>query len=174
MAAITISKAMWIAAGHTLLYVGVLYLRKASRPSPTQNREYPSVIKARMSAVTVACLFSIFGNRYIIEQARKSGQRTGIEEWDEILDGWGEWELDIKKTIHALALTMLLFLGPLVERFWIFKEGRDIYGGLKNGLTSLIGWRNYIFVTFCARFRGNCRDLLLRKLFFEDVLYRYS
>jgi len=146
MSSITLSKAVAIAGGHTLLYVGVLYLREASRPSPTKHREYPSVIKARISAVAIACLISIFGNRYIIEQARTTGQRTGIEEWDEILDGWGEWKLDLWKTIHALGLTMLLFLGPLVERLWIWDEWRALGSGFKYGLTTLLGWRNYIFV----------------------------
>ena len=146
MAVITLQKAIWTAVGHTALYVGVLYLREASRPSPTKHRELPSVIKARISAVAVACILSIFVNRYIIEQARKSGQRTGIEEWDEILGGWGEWELDLWKTLHALALTMLLFLGPLVERLWIWGEWRELGSGVKNALTTLWGWRVYIFV----------------------------
>jgi hypothetical protein len=158
MSAITIPKAVCIASGHTLLYVGVLYLREASRPSATKNREYPSVIKARITAVAVACLLSVFINRYVLEQARRTGQRTGIAEWDLILGGWGEWELDIWKTLHALTLTMTLFLGPLVEKFWIGGGWRDLLDDLKHGVTTLLGWRNYIFV-FSVRRRltiGTC------------------
>lgn len=145
-AVITLKKAILLASAHTLLYVGVLYLREASRPSTTKNKDFPSVIRARMIAVCIAIALSIFGNRYIIEQTRQTGQRTGIAGWDDILGGWGEWKIDLNQTFLAWRLTALLFLGPLVERIWIEEEWRNIVTGTVNAMTSLVGWRNYIIV----------------------------
>jgi len=143
---INVKQAILVSAAHTLLYVGVLYLREASRPSATKNKDIPSVIKARIAAVIIAVVLSISGNRYIIEQARQSGQRTGIAGWDNILRGWGEWKLDLNQTFLAWRLTALLFLGPLVEKIWINEGWRNIVGETIGSMTSLAGWRNYIIV----------------------------
>jgi len=145
-AIITVQKAIAISALHTLLYVGVLYLREASRPSTTKSKDFPSVIKARFAGVIIACILSVFINRYIINQARQSGQRTEITVWDNILGGWGELKLDLNQTFLAWRLTALLFLGPLVERLWILEGWRGIGSGVTDSLTSLNGWRNYIIV----------------------------
>ena len=149
---ITVKKAILLASAHTLLYVGVLYLREASRPSTTKNKDFPSVIKARMISICIAIVLSIFGNRYIIEQARQTGQRTGIAGWDGILGGWGEWKIDLNQTFLAWRLTALLFLGPLVERIWIREEWRSVTTGTIDALTSLTGWRNYIIVPPSVRY----------------------
>jgi prenyl protein peptidase len=143
---ITVQKAIVISAVHALLYVGVLYVREASRPSPSKSKDHPSVIKARFAAVAVACLLSVFGNRYAIKQARQIGQTTGIAAWDDILGGWGEWKLDPKQTLHALGLTALLFLGPLVERLWIKGGWRYIASEAYWAVTSVFGWRIFIIV----------------------------
>ena len=143
---ITVQKAILLSAVHTLLYVGVLYVREASRPAPGRSKDHPSVIKARFAAVAVACLLSVFGNRYVIKQARQAGQRTGITAWDDILGGWGEWKLDLKQTLHALELTALLFLGPLVEKIWITGGWRYIGSEIRWALTSVFGWRIFIIV----------------------------
>jgi prenyl protein peptidase len=145
-AIISVKKAVLLSVIHTLLYVGVLYVREASRPSATRNKDFPSVIKSRAAGVCIALILSVFGNRYIIEQARQAGQRTGIREWDTILGGWGEWKLDVHQTLHAWGLTALLFFGPLVESLWIEEGWRDFRNGVVNAMTSLIGWRNYIIV----------------------------
>jgi hypothetical protein len=163
-AIITVKKAVLLSAAHTLLYVGVLYVREASRPSATRNKDYPSVIKSRAAGVCVALILSVFGNRYTIEQARQEGQRTGIPEWDAILGGWGEWKMDVNQTLHAWGLTALLFLGPLVERLWIEEGWRDFRSGVVDAMTSLIGWRNYVIVRppfvgpefVGSRVRGDC------------------
>jgi prenyl protein peptidase len=168
-AVIAVKKAVLLSALHTFLYVGILYLREASRPSTTKNKDIPSVIKARIAAVSIALILSIFSNRYIIEQARQSGQRTGIQGWDNILGGWGEWKLDFNQTFLAWRLTALLFLGPLVERIWIEEGWKRIGGGLSNALTSLTGWRNYIIVRFYYNMVLTPRDLHQKNLCFVDV-----
>jgi len=145
-AVITVKKAILLASAHTLLYVGGLYLREVSRPSTTKNKDVPSVIKARMVSVCIAVVLSILGNWYIIEQARQSGQQTGIVGWDIILGGWGEWKFDLNQIFLAWRLTALLFLGPLVEKIWIQDGWRGIITGTIDALTSLTGWRNYIIV----------------------------
>ena len=143
---ITVQEAVFLSAVYTLLYVGVLYVRKASRPSPIKNKDYPSVIKARFAGVIFASLASVLLNRYVIETARSAGQSTGIPEWDNMLGRWEEWKLDLKRTLNAFLLTALLFLGPLVEKFWIEEEWRYMRAGIPASMTSLIGWRNYIIV----------------------------
>lgn len=143
---ITIQKATILSVAHALLYVGVLYVREASRPSSSKTKDNPSVLKARFAAVAVACLLSVFGNRYVINQARQIGQRTGIGAWDDILGGWGEWKFDLKQTLHALELTALLFLGPLVERLWINGGWRHIASEAHWAITSVFGWRIFIIV----------------------------
>lgn len=143
---ITIQNAILLSAVHTLLYVGVLYVRKASRPSLTTTKEDPSVIKARFAGVGVACVISVVANRYLIAQAREGRQRTGIREWDSILEGWGEWKVDLWRTIHALWLTALLFLGPLVEKVWIQQGWKYFWSELYYSVTSLFGWKTYIIV----------------------------
>jgi prenyl protein peptidase len=153
-AEITIPKAILFSVAHTFLYVGVLYLREASRPSPTKSKDVPSVIIARSTAVLVAVAISVLSNRFIIEQARQTGYRTGIPVWDNILGGWGEWQPDVGETFRALRLTALLFWGPLVERIWIWQEWRRFPGGIRESLSALIGWRNYIFVWPWCHFSG--------------------
>jgi prenyl protein peptidase len=141
---ITVQNAIFLSAVHTLLYVGVLYVRAASRPSLTTTKENSNVIKARFAAVAVACTISVFTNRYIIKLARENGQKAGLDEWDGILEGWGEWKIDVWKTMQALGLTALLFLGPLVERICIQGSWRYFWGDLKFSVTTLFGWRTYI------------------------------
>jgi len=143
---ITVQNAILLSASHTFLYVGVLYVRAASRPSLTTTKENPSVIKARFAAVALACSISVFVNRYIIRQAREHGQGTGLDAWDEILEGWGEWKIDVPKALHALGLTALLFLGPLVERICIQGSWRYFWSDLEYSVTTLFGWRTYIIV----------------------------
>jgi prenyl protein peptidase len=147
---ITVQKAILLSAAHTLLYVGVLYVREASRPAPGRSKDHPSGIKARFAAVAVACLLSVFGNRYVIKQARQAGQITGIEAWDDIIGGWGEWKLDLKQALHALELTALLFLGPLVEKIWITGGWRYIGSEIRWAMTSVFGWRIFIIVRICC------------------------
>jgi prenyl protein peptidase len=138
---ITPSSAAFFACGHTVLYVGVLYLRQASRPSATQSKPGSLVIRARFMAVIMACILSIIANRYILGQAMLEGQRTGIELWDNALVGWGEWNIDFRKMLEAWLLTALLFLGPIVERLWILRGWRTIKEDVVDSATSLLGWR---------------------------------
>lgn len=128
------------------LYVGVLYVREASRPSPIKCKDVPSVIKARMAGVTVAVALIVILNQFVIERAQQAGQHTGIQVWDDVLKGRGEWQLNLTKTLHALNVTATLFLGPLLESLWIEGGWRNVDEGLVNALTSLRGWRNYIIV----------------------------
>jgi hypothetical protein len=143
---ITPLSATFVALGHTVLYVGILYLRHETRPSPERSNFHPSVIKARFIAVTIACVLSIVANRYILQGARLEGQRTSIALWDDVLGGWGEWNIDIRKTVEALLLTVLLFLGPVVEKLFILQGWRTLETDIIDSATSIMGWRNYIIV----------------------------
>jgi prenyl protein peptidase len=137
--------ALVLSTVHTLLYVGILYVREASRPSITNSRDVPSVMKARFAAVGVACVLSVFGNWWVIHQARKEGYTTGLDGWDD-LGEWGEWGIDFWRVGHALGLTAVLFLGPLVDRLWILERWRYFWSDTLYAVKSLEGWRNYIVV----------------------------
>jgi prenyl protein peptidase len=148
---ITLLNAVILSSIHTLLYVGVLYVREASRPSPTKHTLHPSVIKARTIAICVAVALSIALNRYVLEVARKAGQQSGIPGWDNTLEGWGEWQLDLRQTWSAFFLTATLFFGSLVERLWLFEGWKDILPGTKESMTTWIGWRSYIIVCLLSQ-----------------------
>ena len=143
---ITLQKAIWLSAFHTCLYVGVLYVREASRPSPIKNKDVPSVIKARILGVIVAVVLSVLLNRVAISKARSAGQLTGIRTWDEIPGGWGEWRSNLNQTFRALLLTAVFFFGPIVETLWIEGGWKYIGEGVVGSLTTIRGWRNYITV----------------------------
>jgi prenyl protein peptidase len=92
----------------TVLYVLPFYLSKATRPSPTVNRDAPSVIRARTRAVTSACIITTLIDIAIITQY---GKATPLETLR--LLGW--WPIDILAVLRTLLLCSILFVGPLFE-----------------------------------------------------------
>ncbi|KAL9116348.1 MAG: hypothetical protein Q9187_007129 [Circinaria calcarea] len=123
----------------TLLYVLPFYLSPITRPSPTLSRDAPSVIRARIRFVTIACAISTL----VTIRTISIYARVPLTEIFRLL-GW--YPISIFDIARCLLLTALLFLGPLFEkgiveggwREWI--RGRALY----NSLSNWIGWRNYI------------------------------
>ena len=115
------------------------YLSKTTRPSPTLPRDAPSVIRARIRAVTVACILSSATVLYIVVQY----DHATVPEALRLLGWWPIVPLDILRT---LLLCAILFVGPLFERgvaqgallSWI-KGSR-----IRETLGSWIGWRNLV------------------------------
>ncbi|EPS41225.1 hypothetical protein H072_4908 [Dactylellina haptotyla CBS 200.50] len=122
----------------TCIYVGVLYLHPLTRPSPKQSRDAPSVIRLRIRAVYTSCVITSVSTVYALAVL------GGLDLWTS-LKYMGIWPLNPLDVIKGLGLTMILFAGPLAEKFWLDRDPRDnIVMDFKTSVSSWIGWRNYI------------------------------
>lgn len=128
----------------TLLYVLPFYISPSTRPSPTLNRDAPSVIRARIRTVSFACLISTISTIYLIHH---SDQRTTYRETLHLLGYWPVLNPFISSVLNPLVLTVLLFSGPLFEKLFVERAYRHWLRGPDSLLTTLrssIGFRNYI------------------------------
>ncbi|KAJ5397325.1 hypothetical protein N7509_005438 [Penicillium cosmopolitanum] len=123
----------------TLLYVLPFYLSHATRPSPTLSRDAPSVIRARIRAVTGSCVASSFIVLWLIVEEGNSSLGAALS-----MLGW--WPIDLADILRSLLLTAILFLGPLFERGIAEGEWRTWFrrSKLSESLSGWIGWRNYV------------------------------
>ncbi|MCJ1368023.1 hypothetical protein MMC16_007161 [Acarospora aff. strigata] len=124
---------------YTLLYVVPFYLSAATRPSPLLSRDAPSVIRARIRAVTLSCIISAAATIYIVSHTDKATPLETLR-----LLGW--WPIAPLEITKSLLLTTLLFAGPLFERGIAEGEWKDWIRGrrIRETLGSWIGWRNYV------------------------------
>ncbi|KAK2764868.1 hypothetical protein FQN54_008565 [Arachnomyces sp. PD_36] len=122
----------------TLLYVIPFYCSAITRPSPTLSRDAPSVIRARIRAVTISCTFGSVAVLLLIMHEKRS-----ITEALALL-GW--WPVGFVEIFKSLLLTALLFIGPLFERGIAMGDWRDWVKGqsMKETLSGWIGWRNFV------------------------------
>ena len=129
----------------TIAYVLPLYIFTSTRPSPNTNRNSPSLIRARVRIVTAACICCSFVTVFIIS---RYAQKTRSEVFH--LLGW--YPLQYWDIVRSIFLTMLLFSGPLFERFIVEGEWKRYLTGEAIGetLDSWISWRNYVAVSFPA------------------------
>ena len=106
---------------------------------PTLHRDAPSVIRARIRAVTSACIICSVIVLYIILALGHTSTLEALH----LLGWWPIQPLDILKT---QLLCMILFIGPLFEQgvvkghFWSWIKGEHI----RETLGSWIGWRNLV------------------------------
>ena len=115
------------------------YLSSATRPSPTLSRDSPSVIRARIRAITFSCIASSLITIYILAQLDHDGPA-------DILRQLGWWPLHLISLAKTLLLCSILFAGPLFEAaiikgrltHWI----RGTY--FRETFASWTGWRNYV------------------------------
>jgi prenyl protein peptidase len=122
------------------------YLFRSTRPSPTLNRDAPSVIRARIRTVSLACLISSLATLYLITTSTRSN--TAIHEALHLLGYWPLAPL-LATLINPLLLTFLLFLGPLYEKIIVESNWRHWFSAtspssLTTTVSSWIGYRNYI------------------------------
>ncbi|PWY79230.1 CaaX prenyl proteinase Rce1 [Aspergillus heteromorphus CBS 117.55] len=123
----------------TLVYVVPFYVNSTTRPSPTLSRDAPSVIRARIRAVTSSCIISTLAVLWLIV-----GQDdTSLPE---ALHSLGWWPVSLADILRSLLLTAILFSGPLFERGIAEGEWREwVRGGRVTAvLRSWMGWRNYV------------------------------
>ncbi|RMZ90122.1 hypothetical protein DV736_g2637, partial [Chaetothyriales sp. CBS 134916] len=152
----------------TLLYVVPFYLSPTTRPSPTLNRDAPSVIRARIRTVTLACLISsaaIFGLLVLAAKVEAS----------EALHLLGYWPISLFDILRACLLTILLFLGPLFEILLVDRAvGPESGRQLVESLSSWQGYRNFIAspITEEAVFRSVLVPIhLLAKISLSKVVF---
>ncbi|KAL4871995.1 hypothetical protein BDV12DRAFT_162829 [Aspergillus spectabilis] len=123
----------------TLIYVLPFYVSPATRPSSTLSRDAPSVIRARIRAVTLSCVLCSLAVLWLIVGKDDSSVLGALR-----LMGW--WPLGFTDIFHSLLLTAILFIGPLFERGVAEGEWTEWFRGtrISETLGSWIGWRNYV------------------------------
>jgi prenyl protein peptidase len=127
---------------YTLAYVIPFYLSSKTRPSPTLSRDAPSVIRARIRSVSLSCTLCTLTTFFLLLYLPSNGTALAA------IHLMGYYPPGILDTVKCLALTAILFVGPLFEagiveggwRNWIRLRGVDVVIG------SWMGWRNFVAV----------------------------
>lgn len=150
---ITTTTAISLLVFYTLLYVIPFYLSPRTRPSPSLSRDAPSVIRARITSVSLTCAIASLVTFLVLA---KEGHLTNVQ----VAHVMGYWPLGLEETVRVVVLTAILFMGPLFEYFVVERGWRDWYGStpVAKGSTmsflqpardvlfggDWIAWRNYI------------------------------
>lgn len=124
----------------TSLYVLPFYLSPRTRPSPSLNRDAPSVIQARIRAVTITVTFSTITTLYLLHN---NGEFT----IQQSLHHLGVWPFAPAAILQPFLLTLLLYLGPLYNDIYLQSSIFPISGlwsEIVTSLSSSIGYRNYV------------------------------
>ncbi|KAL1858978.1 CAAX prenyl protease [Diaporthe australafricana] len=136
---ITTSTAILLLVLYTLLYVIPFYLSPKTRPSPTLSRDAPSVIRARITSVTVTCAVASLTTLAVLT-------RVGGHGFGSALHALGYWPAGLPEALRALLLTAALFLGPLFEALVVEGGWRDWLAlePVKEVLSEMTAWRNIV------------------------------
>ncbi|KAK1088809.1 CAAX prenyl protease [Friedmanniomyces endolithicus] len=131
--------ALLCAALYTLVYVAPFYLSPTLRSTPLQSRDAPAVIRARVRAVALSCLFSTVVTVYVLAI---HGQKSPPD----IARLLGFWPIDPVDLARVLGLVAILFAGPLYETSIVNSAWRQLsISTLKAGLyDNWIGYRNLV------------------------------
>lgn len=123
----------------TALYVAPFYLSPTLRSTSPAHRDAPSVIRARIRSVTLACAASLLLTAYLLTTHAHATPR-------DLLRLWGLWPLSLLDTVRLPALVALLFAGPLFKSLLAEGAYRTLTPTtLKAELwTSWTGYRNLI------------------------------
>ncbi|KAI1738319.1 CaaX protease [Xylaria scruposa] len=160
---------------YTLFYVVPFYLSSTTRPSRTLSRDAPSVIRARVTSVSLTCVVCSLITLVILTS---QGRAT----YGEALHSMGYWPLGLAETGKSLLLTAILFSGPLFETL-IVDGGWRRWFSLQpvSGLFSeWITWRNIVAGPFTEEvlFRSASVPLMLvaqtsmtRTIFLSPVIF---
>lgn len=156
--AITTTTAILLLILYTLIYVIPFYLSPTTRPSPTLSRDAPSVIRARIRAVSSSCALCVLSTLVFLVFVAHKAPTTVLHEL-------GCWPLGLASITKSFTLTTILFLGPLFEeaivngywRDWLQLRDFNVIIG------SWIGWRNLVAgpITEEILFRSASIPLLL-------------
>ncbi|KAI0526355.1 CaaX protease [Xylaria bambusicola] len=160
---------------YTLIYVVPFYLSSTTRPSRTLSRDAPSVIRARITSVSLTCVVCSLITFVILTS---HGRATN----GEALRSMGYWPLGLAETGRSLLLTAILFSGPLYETLLVdgaWRQWLSLYP-----VTSLFSkwtrWRNLVAGPFTEEvlFRSASVPLMLvaqtsvaRTIFLSPVIF---
>lgn len=127
---------------YTLLYVVPFYLSPKTRPSATLSRDAPSVIRARITSVSLTCAVASLSTLAVL--VVKGGYENS-----RAFHAMGYWPLGLGEAFRAVLLTALLFLGPLFESLVVEGYWREWMTGepVKELLSDWITWRNLVAVS---------------------------
>lgn len=123
-----------------MLYVLPFYFSPKTRPSPRLNRDAPSVIQARVRAVTTTTIISTVATFYLLHN-------NGQLNVESALHHVGIWPVSLIAILKSLLLTCILFLGPLYNDIYLqgsLSPAIGIWSRLVTCLSSSIGYRNYV------------------------------
>lgn len=126
---------------YTLIYVVPFYLSSRTRPSPNLSRDAPSVIRARITSVTLTCVVCSALTFYILTAHGHASSQSAAH----IM---GYWPVGLVAAARVLLLTGLLFAGPLFEHLVVEGGWRAWLGlaPLKELLGEWTTWRNIVAV----------------------------
>lgn len=135
-----------IQIAYTFIYVLPFYFSPTTRPSPTLSRDAPSVIRRRIQSVTISCIICSITTFVVLTLADEN--KILLANSLAALHQMGYVPVGIAEAARSLALTAILFVGPLFEsgivegnwRSWIRLRGLDAV------VSSWIGWRNMVAV----------------------------
>ncbi|KAL2067949.1 hypothetical protein VTL71DRAFT_16047 [Oculimacula yallundae] len=155
---ISTTTAVALLVAYTFIYVAPFYLSSTTRPSPNLSRDAPSVIRGRIRSVTTSCIIcSIF--TFVLLSAQESGGAL------KSLHHMGWFPIGISEAVKSVALTAILFLGPLFEGALAEGQWRNWLRlrGLNTVLSGWMGWRNFVAgpITEEVLFRSTSVPLLL-------------
>ncbi|KAH8202213.1 hypothetical protein TruAng_003590 [Truncatella angustata] len=103
---------------YTLVYVIPFYLSSRTRPSRTLSRDAPSVIRARITSVTLTCMFCSICTFLVLTSQGHATRPDAVH-------SMGYWPLGLAETGKTLFLTAILFAGPLYETFVVHGVWRE-------------------------------------------------
>ncbi|KAI1282295.1 CaaX protease [Xylaria sp. FL0933] len=160
---------------YTLIYVVPFYLSSTTRPSRTLSRDAPSVIRARITSVSLTCVVCSLITFVILTS---QGHATHAE----ALHSMGYWPLGLAETARSLLLTAILFSGPLYETLLVdgaWRQWLSLYP-VTSLFSEMIRWRNIIAGPFTEEvlFRSASVPLMLiaqtsvaRTIFLSPVIF---
>lgn len=126
---------------YTLVYVLPFYLSPVTRPSRALSRDAPSVIRARITSVSLSCIVCSVATLVVLTS-------QGQTSYADALHSMGYWPLGLVGTAKSLFLTAILFLGPLYEALVVDEGWRDWMSlqSAKDLFKEWTTWRNIIAV----------------------------
>ncbi|KAF7845949.1 hypothetical protein BT93_L5834 [Corymbia citriodora subsp. variegata] len=127
--------AILLSITYTLLYVLPFYLLQSTRPTPTLDRDSPGVIRSRIRSVSITVILSNLLTFYVLI----TYGHYSVPNASHLL---GLYPVSLSTLIRPLALTALLFLGPLYLTTIVHKSISP-FRALKH-LRTWQGTRNYI------------------------------
>ncbi|KAK3401171.1 hypothetical protein B0T20DRAFT_391012 [Sordaria brevicollis] len=124
---------------YALSYFLPFYTSPLTRPSPTLSRDNPSVIRARIRSVCISCFFCCLSTFLILLFVANLSV-------SDALHYLGFWPLGLTESARALALTALLFAGPLFLYLVVDDGYKDWLRGdpLKEVWGDMLVWRNIV------------------------------